>query len=287
MLVHRPHRKQRRHRHPRMIHRPVAQNQNVHILRHRRSRLMAKPHQRRLQPRRPLFHRPRRIQRPALVIRQIFERLQLVLKQKRARQMHHLRMVRRLIQKVPLPAQHHIQTHHRPLPYRINRRIRHLRKRLLEVARQQPRPHRQNRQRHIISHRVNPFLPLLQHRHQREIDLLLRPSKRRLPLRQPQHIHITTPHLRCLRCQTRPPLQPLPVRLAPRQLRLDLRIETHPALHRVHLQNLTRRQPPLPDHLRIIQRNDPHLGSQRKNPVLRQLPPARPQPIPVQPRHHP
>ena len=76
------------------------------------------------------------------------------------------------------------ERHHELFADRIDRRIRHLREQLLEVAVEHFRPSGQHRQRGVVAHRPGRFLAGTRHRREDDPEILLRVAERLLAVEQ-------------------------------------------------------------------------------------------------------
>ena len=76
------------------------------------------------------------------------------------------------------------EAHHELLADRVDRRIRHLREQLLEVAVEHLRTVGEHRQRRVVAHRADGFLAVRRHRRQDHLQVFLRVAERLLPIEQ-------------------------------------------------------------------------------------------------------
>ncbi len=95
-----------------------------------------------------------------------------------ARQQHRLRhgdaarVLRRLVEQVPLRADRGAQAHHERLALRVDRGVRDLREVLLEVGREQLRARGEGCERRVDPHRADRLLPVGRHRRDHEAQVL-------------------------------------------------------------------------------------------------------------------
>ena len=143
------------------------------------------------------------------------------------------------------------ERHHELFADRIDRRIRHLREQLLEVAVEHLRPPGQHRQRGVVAHRPDRFLARARHRREDDPEILLRVAERLLAVEQR---HLGVLRRRGLRqVVERDPraLDPLAVRLRRGERALQFGVVDDAALLGIHEQHLSRLQPPLLDDLAL------------------------------------
>src|SRR5271165_6763800 len=99
-------------------------------------------------------------------------------------------MFGRFREQVAPPSQDRCQGHHKLLPDRIDRRIRHLCEKLLEVGIKESWLQRKDSQRSVVSHRAKGFLTVFHHGLQDHVEFFTRVPKRNLPLCQSQNIEL-------------------------------------------------------------------------------------------------
>ena len=107
---------------------------------------------------------------------------QVVICQNRVLELQRVAVLRRFIQEIALASDEAGERHDQLFANRIDRRIRHLRKELLEIMEQQLRFVGKASQRRIRPHRTDRFLALRSHRGQDELKLFVRISERTLSL---------------------------------------------------------------------------------------------------------
>ncbi len=168
---------------------------------------------------------------------------------------------------------------------RIDRRVRHLGEVLLEVGEQQLRLVRQRRDRRVGAHRADRFLALRRHRRHQELQVFLGVAEGLLAIEQRQigdrrcgdrDRHVLQHDLRLL--------EPLLVRMAFRQRRLELLVRNEPALLEIDQQHLAGLQPPLRDDVLFRNRQHAHLGGHDDAVVAGDEVARRPQAVAVERR---
>ncbi len=143
------------------------------------------------------------------------------------------------------------ERHHQLFADRIDRRIRHLREKLLEIVVKHFRPVRQHRQRGIVAHRADRLLAIGRHRREDHLQVFLRVAERLLAVEQ-RHFRARRRRRRrqVLQRDARA-VDPRAVRLGGRERALELVVVDDAALLGVDQQHLPRLQPPLPDDLAL------------------------------------
>ena len=279
------HRQQRRNRRMLRIDIAVAQNDIIHPLVHallspltQRIKLAT---QRTLPPTR--VKQDRQLNRVEALIADITQHIQVRVSQHRLRQTHHL-TVRLIRHQHTAPHTTDIlrQRHHKLLTNRIDSRIRHLRKLLSEIVKQNLRTITNHRQRRIITHSRHRLLPRSTHRNQRTVDILLPKAKStQLPLIVSDPILNLTTTFEFLKLNTIR-RQPMTIRMLMSQPLLNLTIIINTPLQSINQQNLTRLQPTLAHHIARLEIHDPHLARHDHQPLLRNRIARRTQTITIQ-----
>ena len=168
---------------------------------------------------------------------------QITIGKNRMRQLQRVAVVGSLFQDVALGPDKADQRHHHLFADRINRRIRDLREKLLEVIEQRLRPVRQARQRRIGSHRAHRLLSRGRHRLKNHAQIFVGISKRPLAAENRAVIDAVNPRrLRKLIERDLLLLQPLLVRLPLRQALLHLLVGNDPAANRIYQKHFSRLQ---------------------------------------------
>ncbi len=143
------------------------------------------------------------------------------------------------------------EAHHELFADRIDRRVRHLREQLLEVAVQRLRAIRKHGQSRIVAHRADRLLALRRHHGEHHPQVFLRVAERLLAV---EHGHLRRGRRRGLGQlleRNARAVDPLSIGLRRRERALQLVVVDDPALLQVDQQHLARLQPPLPDDLSL------------------------------------
>ena len=161
------------------------------------------------------------------------------------------------------------QRHHQFLTYRVDGRVRHLRKLLSEVVEEYLRTVRDHCQWRVVTHRCHRLLTCCRHRHNRLVDVLLTETEvDELPfiiLHRVLHV-ATALQLLQLDAVRR---EPFAVWMSLRELLLDLSIIIYLALLRVDEQNLTGLKTALAHHVIGFKVHHTDLGCHDHHAALR------------------
>ena len=153
------------------------------------------------------------------------------------------------------------EAHDQLLADRIDRRIGHLRKVLLEIGEERLRPVRQRRDRRVVAHRARGFLADRRHRRHQDIDVFLRIAKSLLPVEQRQvGAHALARGVGQFLELDLGAAEPFAIGVALRKLRLDLVVGNEAAFLEVDQQHLAGLQPPLGDDLLLRDLEHAHFG---------------------------
>ena len=153
------------------------------------------------------------------------------------------------------------EAHDELLADRIDRRVRHLREILLEIGEQQLRLVRQRRDRRVVAHRADRLLALRRHRRHQHPQVFLGVAEGLLAIEQ-REVRQRSPRRRGRQLFQHDlgALEPLLVRMAARERRLELLVGNEPALVEIDQQHLAGLQPPLRDDVLLRNRQHAHLG---------------------------
>ena len=188
----------------------------------------------------------------------------------------------RLVEQVVLGADARRDAHHDRLARRVDRRVRHLREQLLEVGVEERPLVGEDGEREVVAHRADRLLGVARERRQDHLQVFLRPAERKLARAQ----RLAARHARWALGQVGEmhvaDLEPRLVRLARRDLALDLLVGDDPVLFDVDEEELARLQPSLAEH--VLGWNVQHTGLRREHDpaVLRLEPAARAQSVAVE-----
>ena len=161
------------------------------------------------------------------------------------------------------------EAHHQFFADRIDRRVRHLREVLLEVGEQRLRLARQRRQRRVGAHRARGFLAGGGHRRHQDGEVFLRIAERLLAIEQRQvRAHRLGGRVLHFLEHDLGAVQPLAIRMALGELRLDFVVGNEAALLEVDQQHLARLQAPLGDDLILRNLQHAHFGRHHDAVVL-------------------
>ena len=178
-------------------------------------------------------------------------------------------MLRRFLEEILLGADRCDERCDQFLADRVERRVRDLREKLLEVAVQELGPRRQDRQRRIGAHRAGRFEALRRHRGHEDPQVFERVAEELLALAQSAKIGLALVLRRRQVLQLdQVVVQPAAVRLARAYLGLDLLVIHDPALVRVHEQHAARLKPPLVEDVLRIDLERAGLGRHDDEAVL-------------------
>ena len=111
--------------------------------------------------------------------RHVFETVQFVVGEDRARHLNEVCVLRRLGEDVRLVADIRHDRYHELLANRIDRRVRHLRKKLMEEIEERTTLPGEAGQRGVIAHGTDRFMSGLGHRPDNQLDVFERPSETR------------------------------------------------------------------------------------------------------------
>ena len=155
-------------------------------VRERRVGLAANALDRGLHPARPLGNGPGDVQGARLEDRgvDLAQALQLGVEQDRVLDHELPRVLRRLVEEVPLGADTRLDAHHHRLADRVDRRVRHLGEQLLEVRVHQRLAVGEHCERRVVAHRANGFLGVPRKRSEDHLHVLLRVAECELPVPQ-------------------------------------------------------------------------------------------------------
>ncbi len=177
------------------------------------------------------------------------------------------------------------QRRHQFFPYRVQRRVGHLREQLGEVVEDQPRPVRQRRQRGVGAHRADRLRAGARHRGQQHPQLLLGVAEEPL---QGGQVGLVRPGRdraagvgQVVEVQ-QAGVQPVGVRTPCGQRRLDLGVLDDPALTGVGEEDPPGLQPPFADDGRLVDLQHADFARQHDQPVAGHPVPARAQPVAVE-----
>ena len=168
---------------------------------------------------------------------------------------------------------------------RVDRRVRHLCKVLLEVRVQQLRLRRQGGQRRVRAHGANAFLTGFRHGRHEKFEAFLRVTERLLQVEQRDVGLLCRSALsgqRQVGDLDLRALQPGVIRMAGRDLALEFLIRDDAALLKVDEQHLARLQPPFLDNRLFGHRQHARFGRHHHDVVLRHVIPCGPQPVSVE-----
>ena len=177
------------------------------------------------------------------------------------------------------------EAHNEFLADRVDRRVRHLCKVLLEVRVQQLRLRRQGGQRRVRAHGANAFLTGFRHGRHEKFEAFLRVTERLLQVEQRDVGRLCRNALsgqRQVGDLDLRALQPGVIRMAGRDLALELLVRNDAALLKVDEQHLARLQPPLLDDRLLGNRQHTRFGGHHHEVVLRHEVARGPQPVSVE-----
>ncbi len=159
----------------------------------------------------------------------------------------------------PRPDDRH-QAHDQLFADRVDRRIGHLREVLLEIGEQQLGPVGQRRDRRVVAHGADRLLALGRHRRHQDAQILLRVAECLLAIeqREVRQSRFAGRAGQILEHDLRA-LEPLPVRVALGELRLEFLVGDEAALVEIDEQHLARLQAPLGDDVLLRDGQDAHL----------------------------
>ena len=112
--------------------------------------------------------------------RDVAHPLQLVVGEHGPRHLHEARVLGRLREDVGLVADVGHDRHHELLADRVDRRVRHLREKLVEEVEERARLPREARERGVVAHRADGLRARLRHRAKDQLHVLQRPAEARL-----------------------------------------------------------------------------------------------------------
>ena len=152
----------------------VGDHDDLDAIVHRGLGLGADPVDGSLQPAGAIARREGRIDRHGGVFAlEALDLRQLLIEEDRRVHVEDPGVFRRLAEPVALAPEPGAERHHQALADRVDRRVGHLGEQLLEIREQQARLRRQHAQGDIVPHAVGRLDPLLHHRDERDIELLL------------------------------------------------------------------------------------------------------------------
>ncbi len=175
------------------------------------------------------------------------------------------------VEQVRLRPDERHQRHHDGFPDRVDRRVRDLRKQLLEVAVERLVLVRQDRQRRVVAHRADALLAGLRHRAHQKLEVFLRHAESLLAVEQAdvgarrRHVGDVARHVVELDAKV---LDPLLVGLAVREIAFELLVVDHSPLIEVDQEHAARLQPPLAHDLRFGHRQHAGLGAHDHHVVV-------------------
>ncbi len=272
--MHRAHRQQRGDRQHASLRRLVADDQDAHAVAHclfRRAAQALHGIGQRLAGQGAAalcrrFPRRRDCRRAEFRFAQRRQRDHLLRLQHRRRQLDQPRRLRHLHKQIGAATQQHAQTHHHLFAQRVDGRVGHLGKALLEVLEQRPRQVAHHCGRRVVAHRADWFVPLRHHRPQHHDHFLARIAEAKLPLHQCGLLRRITAVgggsgsaslCRRLLCDSlvqvdQVVLHPAVIGTACGEVVRDLLVAHHHAQRRIYTHDLARPQPAFAHHTRLV-----------------------------------
>ena len=289
VMMHGPHRQQHRDGHVIPIRLTIGQDQNALSFPNGRGGLFADARQRLIQPDWTLRFLEMTGDKLTLKCRitNIFQRLQLVLKQERALQQDLLGVRLAFLQPTALGAHVDVQRHHDTFADAVNWWIGHLREELLEVVMQQLGLAGQCRQGRVITHGAHRLHAAHHHRLQNFVNLLALPTTGDLPQREVKDVHrggIFTKGLGMILQREELVITPVRIGLQARGMRLAIRVLINFPGCRINGNKFTRPQATLTHHLALRQINYANLAPHHHQAILVHLVAGGPQTVSIKRR---
>mmetsp|Transcript_23118 Transcript_23118/g.74859 ORF Transcript_23118/g.74859 Transcript_23118/m.74859 type:complete len:525 (+) Transcript_23118:2948-4522(+) len=247
----------------------VRQDHSLGTVLDRRLGLGAQPGDGRLEPRRAVGDSVQGGDRDQLLLASESRHL-LAVKHGRGQREHVGQLLRRRERQVVPLADGHIQAHHDALAQRVNRRVGHLRKALLEVVVQRARRLGEHGQRRVVAHGEECLFAAVGHVAHLHLQVLRTPTKRRHLLHnvvrhRRARLDRKVVHRRDLGCLL---LHPLAVGRLCSQLLLDFEVGAEDARLQVDCDHVARAEPALANHVLVLYFDHTSLGHEGDQPVL-------------------